>query len=148
MTMFTHHHRIAPVIAVTPQLIVNSGSPENLVSGDIDLKGYNSAGIYAVAGDIDEMGTSPVGAAKIETILEHADDDGTGSPGAYANVALADVVGPTSVTNGVVASSQTDAGFVISAFFEDAWAEEDDLLSRFLPTFIATRAIKIEAPRE
>ena len=112
MTMYTAHHRVTPVVAITPQIIVNSCSPENLVSGDIDLKGSNAAAIYVVLGDVDELGGSPVGAAKVETILEHAADDGTGSPGAYAAVALADVVGPTSVSGGVVATSTADQAFV------------------------------------
>ena len=54
-------------------------------------------------GDIDELGGSPVGTAKLEVILEHSDDDST-----YTNVVLADVLGPTSVTNGVVLTTTTD----------------------------------------
>ncbi len=104
MTMQDLHNSIAAVVAVNPQTI--SGS--NLISGNIDLKGFNSAEIIVHLGDIDELGGSPVGAAKLEVKLEHADDDGTGSPGAYADVALADVLGPASVSAGVVASSTTD----------------------------------------
>jgi SAM-dependent methyltransferase len=38
---------------------------------------------------------------------------------------------------------QTDAGFLIAGLYEDTVAEsEDDLLSRYTPVFIATRAIK------
>ncbi len=39
--------------------------------------------------------------------LEHSDDDST-----YSNVALADVLGPSSVSSGVVASSTTDQTFL------------------------------------
>ena len=38
---------------------------------------------------------------------------------------------------------QIDAGFVITGFFEDRYAEEDDdLLGRYMATFMATRACK------
>jgi len=38
---------------------------------------------------------------------------------------------------------QLDAGFQLTAFFEDAYGEEEnDLLTKYMPTFIATRAVK------
>ncbi len=38
---------------------------------------------------------------------------------------------------------QLDAGFLLAGFFEDAYPEdENDLLTNYTPTFIATRAIK------
>jgi SAM-dependent methyltransferase len=38
---------------------------------------------------------------------------------------------------------QLDAGFLLTGFFEDAYGEEEnDLLTKYMPTFIATRAIK------
>lgn len=38
---------------------------------------------------------------------------------------------------------QLQAGFLLSGFYEDAFSEEDeDPLSRYMPTFIATRALK------
>ena len=38
---------------------------------------------------------------------------------------------------------QIDAGFQLAGFFEDAFGEEeDDPLSKYMPTFIATRAVK------
>ncbi|TET97549.1 MAG: class I SAM-dependent methyltransferase [Anaerolineales bacterium] len=38
---------------------------------------------------------------------------------------------------------QLDAGLLLTGFFEDAYGEEEnDLLTRYMPTFIATRAIK------
>jgi len=38
---------------------------------------------------------------------------------------------------------QIEAGFLIAGFYEDAYGEEqNDLLSKYTPTFIATRAIK------
>jgi SAM-dependent methyltransferase len=39
---------------------------------------------------------------------------------------------------------QLDAGFLISGFYEDAFAEEEnDLIGGYMPTFIATRASKL-----
>lgn len=38
---------------------------------------------------------------------------------------------------------QLEAGFLIAGFYEDSYGEgEGDLLSKYMPTFIATRAIK------
>ena len=101
MTMRDLHNNIAHVSAVVPQTI--SGS--SLVSGDIDLAGFNAAEVVAFLGDIDELGGSPLGAAKLEVKLEHADDDGSGAPGAYAEVGLADVIGPSAVTGGGASST-------------------------------------------
>ena len=115
MTMRDLHNNIAHVTAVAPQTI--SGS--NIVSGNIDLTGFNAAEVVAHLGDIDELGGSPVGAAKLEVKLEHADDDGTGSPGAYANVDLADVIGPSSVTGGIVASTTSDGNFLEVGYLGD-----------------------------
>lgn len=108
MTMRDLHNNVAHIAAVAPQTI--SGS--SLVSGDIDLAGFNAAEVVAFLGDIDELGGSPVGAAKLEVKIEHADDDGTGSPGAYAEVGLAEVIGPSSVTGGIVASTTSDGNFL------------------------------------
>ena len=100
MTMRDLHNNITSIRAVRPQTITSS----NLVGAGIDLKGFNSAEIVVEFGDIDEMGGSPVGAAKVDTQLEHSDDDVT-----YADVALADVIGPASVGGGIVSSVTTDA---------------------------------------
>ncbi|MFQ5658446.1 MAG: hypothetical protein ACE5G5_12965 [Candidatus Methylomirabilales bacterium] len=112
MTMRDLHNNIAVVGAIHPRTIVNSGSPENLVSGDIDLQGFNGAEIIAHLGDIDELGGSPVGSAKVELVLEHADEAAAGddTAGTYSFVALADVLGPTSVSSGIVASTTADGG--------------------------------------
>ncbi len=115
MTMRDLHNNIAHVTAVAPQTIAGA----NLVSGNIDLIGFNAAEVVAFLGDIDELGGSPVGAAKLEVKLEHADDDGTGSPGAYANVSLADVIGPASVSGGIVASTTGDNNFLEIGYLGD-----------------------------
>ena len=98
------YNNVLPVRALQIQTITAGA----LNTGDVDLQGFESAQVVVEFGDIDEMGGSPVGAAKIDVRLEHADDDGTGSAGAYSDAVLSDVVGPTSVTSGVVASPTTD----------------------------------------
>ena len=42
-------------------------------------------------------------------------------------------------------AGQLLAGFVLTGFYEDAWDPEEDVLSRYIPSFIATRA-RIERP--
>lgn len=98
MTMQDLHSNVLPVRAIAPQTITSSA----LVSGNLDLAGFNSAQVVADFGTTEGFSGSPSGSIAIK--LEHADDDGTGSPGTYANVALTDVVGPSSVTSGVVAT--------------------------------------------
>ena len=106
MTMRDLHSNLAPVQALAAQTI-NQGTGA-LTTGNVDLAGFNGVQVVVHYGNIDEMGASPQGGAQIAVKLEHADDDGTGSPGAYADVALADVVGPASVTAGVVATVTSD----------------------------------------
>jgi hypothetical protein len=115
MTMRDLHNNITHVTAVAPQTIAGT----NLQSGNIDLAGFNAAEVVAFLGDIDELGASPVGAAKLEVKIEHADDDGTGSPGAYANVGLADVLGPSSVSGGIVANTTGDNSFLEVGYLGD-----------------------------
>jgi hypothetical protein len=115
MTMRDLHNNLAVVRGIRPQTIAGSA----LNTGNIDLLGFNSAEVVVEFGDIDEMGASPVGAAKIDIKIEHADDDGSGSPGTYGNVALVDVIGPSSVTGGIVASPTTDASPVEVGYVGD-----------------------------
>lgn len=98
------HSNLVPSRAIQAQTIAATA----LVSGDLDLAGFQSAEVLVDFGDINEMGNSPVGAAQVAIKLEHAEDDGSGSPGAYSEVALADVLGPGSVAAGVVATTTTD----------------------------------------
>jgi hypothetical protein len=97
------HNNIDWVIAAQPQTLTTTGSPTQVTSGAIDLQGYEAAEIVGILGDIDELGGSPVGTAKVELMLEHSTDGTT-----FEAVALTDVVGPSSVTSGVVASTTTD----------------------------------------
>ena len=99
------HNNLSPTRAIQVQTI--TGSP--LVSGNLDLAGFEAAEVLVDFGDIDEMGSSPQGGAQIAIKIEHADDDGSGSPGSYAEVALTDVIGPGAVSSGVVSTVTNDA---------------------------------------
>ncbi len=63
MTMRDLHNTTAVVRAVRPQTITSS----NIAGSGIDLQGFNAAEIVVEFGDNDEMGGSPVGAAKLAT---------------------------------------------------------------------------------
>ncbi len=107
MTMRDLHNNVAPVQALPAQTISQGTGALN--TGTVDLKGFAGAQVVVHYGDIDEMGASPVGGAQIAIKLEHADDDGSGSPGAFANVTAADVTGVAGVAAGVVATATSDA---------------------------------------
>jgi len=60
-----------------------------------------------------------------------APDQGTGAPLEFSHT-LEDQIG-----------GQLDAGLLLTDFFEDGYdKEENDLLTNYMPTFIATRATK------
>ena len=104
MTMRDLHNNLVPTRAIQVQTITSSA----LTSGNLDLAGFNAAELLVDFGDIDEMGASPQGSAQVAIKLEHAEDDGTGAPGSYANVTLLDVIGVGTVTSGVVSTVTTD----------------------------------------
>jgi hypothetical protein len=81
---------IKPTKVVAPVVGTNGGAPAAVA--DIDLAGFNSAVICWEVGL--EAGTLS-GSLYWTLKLEHADDDGTGAAGSYANVAAADVLGVT-----------------------------------------------------
>jgi hypothetical protein len=106
MTMQDLNSNLAPVQALAARTInTTSGA---LVSGNVDLAGFNAAQIVVHFGEIIEMGASPLGSAQIAFKLEHADDNGSGAPGTYANVTDADVSGVSGIAAGVVASPNSD----------------------------------------
>ena len=99
---------LSPVRAIRPQTINQATSPEYLVSSGVDLRGFDSAMVVVEFGDIDEMGTSPVGTAKIDVKLEHSDDNSD-----WSSVSSNDVDnGDVTVTGGVVATTQTDVSLL------------------------------------
>lgn len=103
MTMRDLVNAIACANSVAPQIIAGA----NLTGVGVDLAGFGSATVVLVLGDIDELGASPVGAAKIDLRLQHSDDNAS-----WSDVAESDVVGASGVTavvNGVVATTSDDA---------------------------------------
>jgi len=83
--------------ALMPQTIQGSA----LNSGNIDMQGAESLAIVFLVGNISETLS---GSAKIDVKIEHADDDGAGSPGAYAACTDEDVLNFTGLTSGIFLS--------------------------------------------
>lgn len=74
-------------------------------SGNIDTQGFDSLTVTVLVGDIaDTLGSSN----RLDLTIEHADDDGTGSPGSYAACADADVIGYSGLSSGLFKSVDSD----------------------------------------
>lgn len=102
--MYDLYNNVDVDVIAIPQTLSTTGSPTELISSSVDLQGYENCDIVGILGDIDELGSSPVGSASVALALEHSDDEST-----WTKVALADVIGPTSVdSNGTVDSTSTD----------------------------------------
>lgn len=91
--------KVASFVAIAAATYSADTTPVSL-----DLQGFDSAlfNLAIGAGGITFDVTN-----KIEFVMTHADDDGTGNPGAYSNVAVTDINGsgaPATVTNGIVKS--------------------------------------------
>ena len=96
-------------VRVSQPGLIQTITSGNIAYADIDTRGFDSAMFAVVFGDIDEMGGSPLGGAKVDVHVEHAADDGSGAPGSYADVAAADVDGDDiSVSSGIIASLTDD----------------------------------------
>ncbi|HTN60742.1 MAG TPA: hypothetical protein VL147_04230, partial [Devosia sp.] len=90
---------IAAAMLIGPATLAADNTPASF-----DLQGFDSAAILLAIG---AGGITFDGSNKIEFVLTHADDDGTGSPGAFTPVTAADIYGanaPTTVTGGIVKS--------------------------------------------
>lgn len=64
-------------------------------TGDQDLQGFDSCLIVVNPGLIDGLSSGSPTGGSITVTVQHADDDGTGSAGSYANVADTDLDGGT-----------------------------------------------------
>jgi hypothetical protein len=91
MNMKDLYDKIAPRTMIESALLAADTTPSA-----IDLQGFKSAAIVL---DIGVGGITFDGTNKIEFVLTHSDDDST-----YTNVADADVLGVTGVTNGIIKS--------------------------------------------
>ena len=95
------YSKLKVVQAYAPILVKDATVPAAV---EVDLKGFNSAVIEI------SNAAKPVGDTGTITIaLSHADDTGAGVAGAYANCAVADVNGLTTVTSGVIFTLATAA---------------------------------------
>lgn len=95
------HSKIAPVSIL--HAVVVSGTNN---SGDIDLAGFNSCEFLIDAGV--DAGTGLGASHNLVFTLTHADDNGSGAAGSYANVAAADVLGVTPSSGVVLTIDSTD----------------------------------------
>lgn len=78
------------------------------LADDVDLAGFNAAELVISLGA--NTGTTPSSSHKLVFALWHADDDGTGSAGAYALVEPKDVLGVTA-TDGVLLTTDAAAKY-------------------------------------
>lgn len=77
-----------------PQTIQGSA----LDSGDIDAQGFETLAVAVLVG---EIGDTLDASNRIDLSIEHADDDGTGSPGSYAACTDADVLNASGLSTGI-----------------------------------------------
>ena len=94
------YNHIKPVQAIAPILVLDATVPAAV---EVDLAGFNSAVIEIsnAAKPIGDTGT-------ITLAVTHADDNGSGVAGSYADVAAADIQGATPAS-GVVFTLATAA---------------------------------------
>ena len=89
-----------------------------------DLDKVDNEGVLEVTYTLPYSDVDSLDAAELQQVME------SGRPLEFSH-SLEDQIG-----------GQLDAGFLLSGFFEDRFAPEDNALSRYMPTFIATRAVK------
>ena len=90
-------NNIAMAQVLNPQTIQASA----LNSGNIDMQGVETLAVVVMIGNIvDTLDSSH----RIDLKIEHADDDGAGSPGTYASCVDADVLNATGLSSGIFVS--------------------------------------------
>lgn len=97
------HTGITAVQEVLPQVVTTGGGA--VTTGDVDLQGANAAEVLTHFG---APGDTLSGSVYFTVKAEHADDDGTGAAGAYADCATADLLGVTAAS-GIVHTINADA---------------------------------------
>lgn len=86
-------NNIAVEQVLAPQTIQGSA----LNSGNIDCRGFSAVAVVLAVGNIAD---TLDGSNRIDVKIEHADDDGTGSPAAYAACGDEDVLNATGLASG------------------------------------------------
>lgn len=94
-------HDIISNIAVAQVLAPQTIQASALTSGNIDCQGSETLAVAVLVGNIsDTLDASN----RIDLKIEHADDDGTGSPGSYASCTDDDVLNATGLSSGIFMS--------------------------------------------
>ena len=90
-------HNIAVEQSAMPQTIQASA----INTGNIDMQGADALAVVVLVGNIaDTLDASH----RIDVKIEHAEDDGTGAPAAYAACADSDVLNASGLSSGVFLS--------------------------------------------
>lgn len=83
------------IVAALPAA-VRGAAAADFTGADINRAGFDA---LSFAFNIGAEGDVPSGSVKLDLIVEHADDNGSGAPGTYAAVAATDLVFPNWATN-------------------------------------------------
>ena len=95
------YSKLSPVQVVVPVKVLDATTPAD---AEIDLIGFSGALITISCG---AKGGGDTGT--IDVTLTHAADNGAGAAGSYAAVTASDVLGPATVTAGVIKNLATGA---------------------------------------
>lgn len=95
------HSNIKPVSLLHSVVVTATGNV-----ADIDLQGFNSCEFLVDVGV--DAGTGLGASHNLVFTLTHADDNGSGAAGSYANVDAADVLGVTAASGVVLTIDSTD----------------------------------------
>lgn len=94
-------HDIVNNIGVTQLLMPQTIHSSELDTGSVDTQGADIQSIVVLVGNI---GDTLSGTVRIDLSIEHADDDGTGNPLAFAACDDTDVLNFSGLTSGIFAS--------------------------------------------
>jgi hypothetical protein len=94
-------HDLVNSLSIIQCLDPQTVQAEALDSGDIDMQGAETLAVVVMVGDIGETTDA---SNRLDLKIEHADDDGTGQPDAYADCTDADVLNFENLASGVFAS--------------------------------------------
>ena len=94
-------HNIVNNIGVTQLLMPQTIIASALNTGTIDTQGADIQSVVVLVG---AMGDTLSGSVRIDLSIQHADDDGTGNPTAFANCVDANVLNFSGLTSGVFES--------------------------------------------
>jgi hypothetical protein len=94
-------HDIVNNIGVTQLLMPQTIHSSELDTGSIDTQGADIQSIVVLVGNITDTLS---GSVRVDLSIQHADDDGTGNPTAFAACVDANVLNFSGLTSGIFAS--------------------------------------------